>query len=293
MKNPWIVNLLLLLVAFIWGVGFVPQREGLDYFSPLAFNSFRFALGALTLVPLMLLLKSVSKRNFFNLKSVYFGGILGLLLFGGAAFQQVALKYTSVANVAFITGIQVIIVPMLGYFLGMRYTIVVWLGGLFAIVGLYLMTGSSGEISLKGDVLAFIGAFFWALHLLIISRFVHGHNQLVLAFFQFLICSILSLIVVMILGETLIPSANEGYIWVAINGILVVGIAYTLQVVMLKYADAFTASIIFTLEAVFGALAGYFVYLEKLTEAGITGAALMLIGCILAQIPQTNNKQQG
>ena len=284
MNKPIVVNLCLLLIALLWGFGFIPQREGMDYMGPAAFNAWRFGLGALTLLPVLILLKSVSLKE-LDKGTLSLGLVLGLLLFGGATFQQISIQYTSLANVAFITGLYVIIVPVIGYFIGYRYRIIVWLGGLTAITGLYLMTGSSTDIKLKGDLLALVGAAFWAIHLLVLARKAANFNQLILAFFQFLFCAVFSVLGALIFEGQVLPEQSDGYLWAALNGVIVVGVAYTLQVFVMEYAEPFAASLILALEAVFGALAGYFVYQEQMGIAALIGAAMMLLGCLLAQMP--------
>jgi len=288
MNNTLKINLGLLLIAFIWGIGFVPQRLGLEYLGPSAFNALRFAIGALTLIPILILFKSVSLSALRN--SFLLSLLLGSLLFLGAAFQQAAIQYTSLANVAFITGLNVIFVPILGFFIGYRYALIVWFGGLLAIAGLYLMTGSSTELSLKGDLLALVGAVFWATHLLTLAKKAGDQNQLALAFLQFTVCAMLSAMVALGFEERLLPATIEGYLWPMVNGVIVVGIAYTLQVIVMEYAEPFTASLVFSLEAVFGAAAGYIVFSETLGLTGLIGAGLMLIGCVLAQLPGSQHK---
>lgn len=277
------VNACLLLVALIWGFGFIPQKLGMEYLGPSAFNAMRFALGALTLVPVMLLMKNVTSEELVNIATVKFGVLLGGLLFAGALLQQLSLLYTSVANVAFITGLYAIIVPLIGYFLGYRYALVVWFGGLLAIIGLYLMTGGSQGVSLKGDLLALIGAVFWAIHLLVLVKRAGRYQQMVLAFYQFVFCVIFSVISALIMQEALLPSEPKGYLWPLLNGVIVVGIAYTLQVLVLSEAEPFSASLILSLEAVFGAIAGYLVFGEVVEGLALFGAVLMLVGCVLAQ----------
>jgi drug/metabolite transporter (DMT)-like permease len=285
MKNPVVVNLTLLLIAFIWGMGFAPQRLGMEYLGPAAFNAMRFMFGVLTLVPLLIFSKSVKMSSLTGRATVGLGLLLGGLLFGGSLLQQISIQYTSLANVGFITGLYVIIVPLLGFFLGLRYARVVWLGGIVAIVGLYLMTGASNEVSLKGDVLAMIGAVFWAVHLLLLSRKAGGHSQLVLAFCQFLFCAIFSLAFALYSEPKVLPDVIAGYLWPLVNGVIVVGIGFTLQVIVMEHAEPFAASLILSLEAVFGALAGYLVFSEHLAWAAFVGAVMMLLGCLMAQLP--------
>jgi len=287
MKNPVIANLVLLLIAVIWGFGFAPQRLGMEYLGPAAFNAWRFAFGALTLLPFLILSKSGYFQALFDRSTLILGLMLGCLLFAGASLQQVSIQYTSLANVAFITGLYVIVVPIVGFFIGYKYKLIVWLGGFIAIIGLYLMTGSNGELALKGDLLALVGAVFWALHLLLLAKRAANHKQLVLAFYQFAFCALFSLIFATGSEANILPLQIQGYLWPLVNGVLVVGIAYTLQVIVMEYAEPFSASLILSLEAVFGALAGYLVFNEKLAAAALIGAVMMLLGCIMAQLPGT------
>jgi drug/metabolite transporter (DMT)-like permease len=290
MKKPLLVNLVLLLIAVIWGFGFVPQKLGMQYLGPAAFNALRFALGALTLVPLMWLMRSVSKSDLVDRPTLIMGFVLGTLLFGGALLQQISLQYTSVANVSFITGLYAIVVPLIGFMLGYRYGLIVWLGAAIAIGGLYLMTGGGDPGALKGDLIAMVGAVVWAIHLLVIAEKASNYNQIALSFFQFVFCAMLSLCVAALYEQKLLPTEARGYLWPLINGVVVVGIAYTLQVIIMDRAEPFAAALILSLEAVFGAIAGYLWLSEQLGAAALVGAAMMLLGCLLAQSPKSSSK---
>jgi drug/metabolite transporter (DMT)-like permease len=285
MNKPILVNLVLLLIAVIWGFGFVPQKLGMQYLGPAAFNALRFALGALTLLPLMLLMKSVTLASLFNRSTFSMGMLLGALLFGAALLQQISLQYTSIANVSFITGLYAIVVPLIGYFLGYRYGLIVWGGGLIAVIGLYLMTSGGDAGRLKGDLIAMLGAFLWAIHLLVIAEKAAKFNQIVLSFFQFVFCALLSLGVAASYESKILPTEAIGYLWPLVNGIVVVGIAYTLQVIVMQHAEPFAAALILSLEAMFGAIAGYLWLSEQMGSAALVGAIMMLLGCLLAQMP--------
>ena len=190
----------------------------------------------------------------------------------------------------FITGLYVIIVPLIGYFLGHRYKLIVWIGGFLAILGMYLMNDPSDQVSLWGDFLALLGAVFWAIHLLVLSEKSGQHNQLVLAFYQFAFCALLSLAAALAFEPQGIPIDQQSLLWPMVNGVLVVGVAYTLQVWVMEHAEPFLASLILALEAVFGAWFGYVFFDESLLMAGLLGAGLMLLGCLLAQLPNTQRK---
>lgn len=295
MHNKLAINSLLLLIAIIWGFGFVPQRYGMEYLEPAAFNSLRFAFGALTLLPVMWLMRSSSSLTVSSMvthrSTMLLGVLLGLIVFAGALCQQISIKHTSLANVAFITGLYAIMVPVLGLAIGLRYQWVVWFGGVVALIGLFLMTNPAASISLKGDTIALIGAFFWALHLLLLALKAGKHNQVLLAFYQFLFCAIFSAIAAFIF-EGGFPNLYNAQLllWPILNGVIVVGIGYTLQVLIMDKADPFAASLILSLESVFGALAGYWFFSEILGLPALVGAFLMLLGCLLAQWPSRLNK---
>lgn len=275
-------NFLLLFIAFLWGVGFAPQRLALDGLAPVAFNFWRFACGAICILVCIFFLKTPLSK-LLKLKTMWTGVALGALLFCGAALQQVSLAYTKVANVAFITGFYVVLVPLIGIGFKKRYPLLTWLGGVIAFIGLAMMSGFDGAFNYLGDGFALVGAIFWAIHLWAITFWVGRHHVLCLAFYQFLCCALLSLIVSHLFENTILSSTNTAYIWAVLSGVFVVALAYTLQVLALKKADPFVAAIIFSLESVFGAIVGYLVFTETLGLIGIIGAVLMFIGFVLAQ----------
>tara|TARA_R110001592_G_scaffold337465_1_gene624106 strand:- start:10684 stop:11403 length:720 start_codon:yes stop_codon:yes gene_type:complete len=229
-------------------------------------------------------------------KAILGGLVLGILLSAGAGLQQISVGMTKLANVAFITGFYVILVPVIGLFAAHRYPLITWLGGFFALIGLALLSGFTGEMSLtdvalQGDLFALVGALFWALHLLAITYYVARYNQFVLAFYQFVFCALISAGISIGFEERVIPTDNMGYVWALVNGIIVVGIAYTLQIIVLKQAKPFVAAVIFSLESVFGALVGYWFFNEVLGLYGLAGALLMLFGCILSQWPEKDKDE--
>jgi len=191
---------LLLSAAIIWGFAFVAQRVGMVYIGPFLFNGVRFALGCLVLLPLVLKnrwrpIDPATKSVSSGIKTTISAGVLaGLALFSGASFQQVGLVNTTAGNAGFITGLYVVIVPLLALFWGTQTGLGTWIGASLAAVGLYLLS-VTGHLAISfGDLLEIIGAFFWAGHVLIIGRFSSKIDPLQLALFQYAICAILSLI---------------------------------------------------------------------------------------------------
>ncbi|OQY58387.1 MAG: EamA family transporter [Desulfobacteraceae bacterium 4572_88] len=265
-------NFLLLLTAAIWGSAFVAQRMGMDHVGPFTFNGVRFALGAMILLPLTKWRISDSNGEKQVSRIIIWGGALaGMVMFGGATLQQIGLVYTTAGKAAFITGLYVIIVPLLGLFWGDKPGWGGWIGVTLAAVGLYFLSITESFTFAPGDLWVLIGAFFWAVHVLILSRFAPD----VLAVF----------------AE---PITFSGLRYAAIpilyGGVMSVGIAYTMQVVAQKDASPVHAAIILSLEGFFAAIAGWFILEEVLTLRAIMGCALMLTGMLIAQLQTSESK---
>ena len=281
---------LLLLTAAIWGFAFVAQRVGMDYVGPFTFNGVRFALGSLVLVPLILRNRKNQTSNGKVLnreekKVVIFGGaILGITLFTAASLQQVGLVYTTAGNAGFITGLYVVLVPILGLFWKQRPDAGTWIGAFFAVIGLYFLSITDKFTISFGDLLELFGAFFWAGHVLIIGWLSPKMDSLKLACTQFAACSVLSLFTALLVEKIVMKSIFQAAIPILYGGALSVGVAYTLQVVAQKKARPAHAAIILSLEAVFAAFGGWLILDEILTFRGIIGCALMLTGMLLSQL---------
>lgn len=281
---------LLLATAVIWGFAFVAQRVGMEYIGPFTFNGIRFAMGSLVLIPFVLLEKrridaDVSGVYALHGRSALFGGILsGCFLFGGASFQQVGLVYTTAGKAGFITGLYVVIVPILGIVVGQRASVGTWIGGGLAAIGLYLLS-IKGNFSISaGDLLVLMGAFVWAAHVIVIGWFSPRTSALRLALIQFALCSLMSLITAAWRETIELEGILDAGIALAYGGFLSVGMAYTLQVVAQRHAPPAHAAIILSLEAVFAAIGGWLLLDEVMSPRGMTGCGLMLTGMLLSQL---------
>lgn len=288
-------NLLLLLTAAIWGFAFVAQRVGMQYIGPFTYNGVRFALGSLSLLPLILYYQNKAQVSgkVTQLKNAFPAGLLsGLVLFSAASLQQVGMLYTTAGKAAFITGLYIVLVPFLGIFLKHTIKINIWIGALLAVVGLYFLSVTSSFSIAYGDLLQLIGAFFWAIHILVIDHFSRKVDVLKLAFFQFVTCSILSLGTALVLETITLSGLMQAAIPILYGGVCSVGVAYTLQVVGQKNANPSHAAIILSTETVFAAIGGWLILNERLGLRGIIGCSFMLIGMLLPQlhIYETNRK---
>ncbi|MHB0765015.1 DMT family transporter [Stutzerimonas sp. NM35] len=279
-------DFLMLITAMIWGTGFVAQRIGMDNIGPFLFTGLRFALGAMVLLPLLLRQgRGPARHEPFLKRSMLLGGLcMGLALTLGINLQQVGLLFTSVTNSGFITGLYVIVVPLLGLIIGQRTGMGTWLGATLAVVGMALLSIGDDFTVASGDWIQLAGAFVWGVHVLLVSFFVGRHDAIRLAFVQFVTCAVVSLALAALFEETSLNS-----IWLAApaliyGGMFAVGVGYTLQVVAQKHAIASHAAIILSLEAVFAAIAGALFLDESLSLRGYFGCALMFIGMLAAQL---------
>jgi drug/metabolite transporter (DMT)-like permease len=269
----------------IWGFAFVAQRVGMDYLGPYSFNGIRFALGALSLVPLLIFFKSRPSacQPSAAYKSWQVGIIAGLILFIAASLQQVGMLYTTAGKAAFVTCLYIILVPIAGIFLGQRTNRSTWYGSLLVMIGLYLLCVKEGFSVSYGDILEVCGASFWTLHILWIDHFSEI-DSLELAFYQFVTCSLLSLLAAFCMETITVAGIMGAAVPILYGGFCSVGIAYTLQIVGQKQAEPAHAAIILSMETVFAALGGYLLLGEHLTFVELLGCALMMSGMLLSQL---------
>lgn len=279
-------DLLMLLTALIWGTGFVAQTAGMDHIGPYLFSGLRFALGSLCLIPLILRNAKTARvpEPLLNRGMLRAGIIMGLALALGINLQQVGLLFTSVTNSGFITGLYVIVVPLLGLLLGHKTGLGTWLGCLLAVVGMCLLSIGDNFHVASGDWLQLIGAFVWGAHVVLVSLFASRHDPIRLAFLQFATCSVVSLLLAVLFEPIALNAIIDAGPALLYGGIVAVGVGYTLQVVAQKHAIASHAAIILSLEAVFAAIAGAWILGEALQLRGYIGCGLMLAGMLLAQL---------
>ncbi len=282
---------LLLLTSIIWGLAFVAQRMGMDHVGPFIFNGIRFALGALVIIPFIYFSQKNRPSRQGNGRYLMRGGILlGITLFAGATLQQYGLVFTTAGKAGFITGLYVVFVPLLGLFRKDFPHATVWIAALLAAAGMYFLSVNGGFEIVLGDVLVLLGAVFWALHVVIIGVMSPKVNSLHLALVQYLVCSVLSILVALGLESNTLEGIVDAAIPILYGGVLSVGIAYTLQVVAQKNAPPAHAAIILSLEAVFAAIGGWLILGEYLDNRQIFGCLLMMTGMLVAQYTSLRRK---
>jgi len=282
-------NILLLLSSAIWGFAFVAQRVGMRYIEPFTFNGIRFAIGAMVLVPVLLLLRRRTAAAADGPRPggramVIKGGLAaGLFIFCGATLQQFGMVYTTAGKAGFITGLYVVFVPLLGLFIGHRTPRVVWLGASLAAAGLYLLSAKGLTGIELGDGLVLLSALFWACHVLLIGKLARLVAPVQLAVTQFTVVSVLSCLGALIFENPALGPILEASVPILYAGLLSVGVAYTLQVVAQRNAKPAHAAIILSMESVFAVLGGWLILDESLPVRGLIGCALMLGGVLVVQ----------
>lgn len=294
----WRANALLLLTAAIWGFAFVAQRVGMNFVGPFTFTGVRFALGSLALLPLLLAQQRRSTES-LPWRVLLPGGLLaGVALFAGASCQQIGMVTTTAGKAGFITGLYVVLVPILGLLRRQRTGAGAWIGAGLAVVGLYLLTMPANLAALRlaeitpGDLWVLASAFFWAIHVHILAWLTQRVAALPIAVLQFAVTALLSGIVAALIETPSLPGLR-GAVWAILyGGLLSVGIAYTLQVVAQRDAHPTHAAIILSLEAVFAVIGGVLLLSETLTFQGLIGCALMLAGMLVSQLSVTRQTTQ-
>ncbi|MBN3766843.1 DMT family transporter [Burkholderia sp. Ac-20365] len=283
-------NLLMLVAAMIWGSAFVAQRLSLDAIGPFLFTGLRFLLGAFVVLIVWSVVRRRGQADTQALspsrspKLWRDGAMLGLLVAVSISCQQIGLQYTKVANAGFISSLYVVIVPLIGVVLRHQTGVGVWLGALLAALGMYFLSVDEHFSILYGDWLQLAGSVVISAQVVLVSRFARRHDPLALALVQFVVCGMVSLAIGLAVDPLRIADIVHAAPTILYGGALSVGVAYTIQVVAQKDAAPAHAAVIFSMEGVFAALAGWLVLGETLAPRALLGCALMLAGLIVCQV---------
>ena len=282
-------NILLFATAIIWGFAFVAQRMGAEFVGAFTFNGVRFALGALSLIPVIMIFEhkdcEIEKHNRKMKLTLISGLVAGLVLFIASALQQVGVEITQSAGKAgFITGLYTVLVPVFGIFLKRKTGINIWFGAILAVCGMFLLCVNEKTGIGFGDVILIIGAVFWALHILVIDHFGDSIYSLRFACVQFVVCAVLGIAFAFIFEDVEIAAIKSAGIPILYGGLLSVGVAYTCQILGQKDADPTYASIVFSTESVFSAIGGAIILHEVMTGRGYVGCVLIFAGIVISQL---------
>jgi drug/metabolite transporter (DMT)-like permease len=278
-------NLMLLATGAIWGLGFVAQSTAMDAIGPLLFIGLRFAAATLAMLPLAL---RETGRAGKPLTQADWGSFLvvGLLIFFGMAAQQYGLLTTSVTNSGFLTGLYVVMTPFLVVLLFRQWPHpVVWPAAFGCLFGVYLLSGGNLDRLTRGDWLTILCAFFWALQVIFVSRYGQRTGRPVtLAVTQFAVCAVLGLTGGIALEEVHWPSILLALPEILYAGIVAGGIAFTIQAIAQRHTSAAQAAIFLASEAVFAALFGALVLMERPPAMALAGCAIIFAAMLAVEI---------
>ena len=285
-------DLLLLITAIIWGTSFVSQKLGMNYVEPFTFGASRFLLGALVLIPVIIIFEKLDakkeqhqQKTKQKLKPLIVGGLLcGSALFMGASFQQWGILYTTAGKSGFITALYIVLVPLFGLFMHKKVNWLTWSGVALAIFGLYLLTIQEDLTLQKGDALVLVGTVFWALQIIFVDLFVDRVEGLKLSFMQFVTAGILSMIAAFLFESPNMAEIISGGKVILYTAVMVVGVAYTLQIIGQKYTSPTAAAIIMSLESVFAVISGAIFLGESMNTKEIIGCLIMFAAVVITQL---------
>ncbi|MFH1155264.1 MAG: DMT family transporter [Pseudomonadota bacterium] len=283
-------DFVLLTAASIWGLAFVAQRMGMEHVGPFTFNGVRFALGGLSLLPFLSSAHARRKARSYDpldppLAEILSGSLMsGCILFAGASLQQVGLVYTTAGKAGFITGLYVVLVPILGLFWKQKAGIGTWAGAAIAALGMYFLSVTDSMTMGFGDVLELAGALFFAMHVLLIGRLSGRMDTLRLSFIQCMVCSLASLTTAAAMEVISLDGIWQAAIPIVYGGVFSVGIAYSLQIYGQKTGNPAHAAILLSLESVVAALGGWLILGEVLSGRAIAGCVLMMSGMLVSQL---------
>ncbi len=280
-------DFILLVVAAIWGLAFVAQRIGMDHVGPFTFNGVRFVLGGLSLVPFVFFPRNrMTDQGAGGL--IPSGIISGLILFCGISLQQVGLVYTTAGKAGFITGLYVVMVPLIGLFIkNSRTSPGTWTGAVLAGIGMYFLSVTKDMDMAFGDLLVFFSAVCFAFHLIIIGRLSQRFDTVGLSLVQCFVCAALSLVAALFSETLVLADILDVALPLLYGGVMSVGVAYSLQIYGQKNSPTSHAAIILCMESVVAALGGWIILDEMLSPRGILGCVLMLAGMLISQLYPT------
>ena len=291
MKNKQLAgSLLLLLTALIWGCAFVSQRIGMSYVGPFTFNSIRTFIGGLFLIPFIPIFcrnqPMLPPKGSARTVLLTGGLVCGLLLCLATNLQQVGIQYTTAGKAGFITSLYIVLVPLLGLFIGQRVRISLWVAVILAVIGLYLLCMGGRLVLERGDLYILLCALTFAFHILAVGYFATRTDGIKLSCLQFLISGAVGMIFMFIFETPRINDILVCTLPILYAGIFSCGLAYTFQIIGQKHVSPAVASLLMSFESVFAALSGALILGEHFSARELIGCLLMFCAVILAQLPE-------
>ena len=273
----------LVLVTVIWGGGFVASDMALESLTPFQIMTVRFLMAAV-----LMGLISFRSLNHITKEEVRAGGLMGIALFAAFSLQIIGLQYTTPSKNAFLTALNVVIVPFIAFLvLKKKIPGKVLIGAVMAVVGVALLS-LDGDLTLSiGDLLTLLCAVGFAFQIFFTGEFVKKYRATVLNFLQMATAFLLSVIFMVVSGQTEFQVTAQGWLSVIYLGVVSTTICYLLQTACQKYVDETKAAIILSMESVFGTLFSMLILHEVLTLRMFAGCGIILAAVIIANLSET------
>lgn len=291
-------SLMLLLTALIWGTAFVAQSAGMDYVGPFTFGAVRTLIGAVVLIPVTMIFwkkRTPTNPKPYSIKNSVLGGVAcGLVYTAASNLQQYGISQTTAGKAGFITALYIVIVPLLGIFIGRKVPRILWFCIGAAVLGFYLLCMNERLTISRGDFLVLLCAFFFSLHIMVIDHFAAKNvNGVLMSCVQFFTAGLITLVPMLLFEHPTIEALWNARLTLFYTGAISCGVAYTLQIIAQKDTDPTIATLLMSLESVFAALSGALLLHEKMSVKEIVGCILVFTAVIFAQIPLPKLHRKG
>lgn len=282
-------SIMLFITSIIWGLAFVAQAQSMEHIGPFTFTAARSLVAIIFLYLTYIFFNKTSKsyrEQKFDMKRTVRGGVLcGLVFTFGINFQQIGLVYTTAGKASFLTALYIVFIPIIGLFYGKKINRKLQLCIVLAMIGTYLMS-VKGSLSMNiGDLITIFGSIVFAIHILMLSEFSKDTNAVLVSLIQFAVCGFFSLIAALIFEGIDMSAILKSYLAILYVGILSSGVGFTIQLMALKELDPVVASMISSLESVFGAVFGWLILSQSMSEREIIGGIIIFLATLIAQLP--------
>jgi drug/metabolite transporter (DMT)-like permease len=285
--SPRFAELALVFVSMLWGATFVLVKNALDDISPTLFLAIRFSIASV-----LLALVYVARRG--PIRQGWTGGLVaGLFLYTGYFLQTLGLKYTTASKSGFLTGLYIVLVPLIGAVVYQKVPgLSEWMGVSLATLGMGLMTLTSARFEIgAGEALTVGCAFAFAIHMLVLAHYSRRMQTELMALLQIVTCAVISLTTFRFIESAFVRWTPGVLVALLVTSVLATAVAFLLQTWGQKYTTATRAALIFSLEPVFAWLTSYVVEHEVLTGQSLAGAACILAGILLVDLKPLGHRE--
>ena len=281
---------LLLITSLVWGLGFIAQKLGMDHMQPFMFTGIRNYMGALALLPIIYFTGKRARKlgkSSGDLKTTVIAGVVcGVCLFIASNLQQVGIQYTTAGKTGFITAMYIVLVPIIGFFMGKRIRAVIVLSLVIAVIGLYFLCITEGFYLSKGDTFVLLCALCFSIHIIAVDHFVGKSNPVALSCIQFAVSGTLSTLLSLFTETTTMDNIYQCMPALLYAGVVSSGVGYTLQIVGQQKVPPAIASLLMSFESVFSVIFGAIILKDVMTVREIIGCILVFTAVILSQLPE-------